>query len=656
MYSLRVRDAKMKILISTPLTRLQFALWIKLLMFNLLLTLPPLLGGQIVPSTGQIALTTIPAYGDISTPLTGRVVGLANPSTYAVAPLIFVEGLGWYSKPVCAQTTVLVQSDGTWSLPIVDPAAIRIAAFVVPVGTMVACTLGSAGLPSALISQSVGHLVINRPDPFAPTLTFAGFKWKVKANFFGSPIFPGPCVFSNSANNIWVDGYGFLHLRVTKDTTGNWNCAEVYSQRVFGYGQHSFTLGSQVSNFDPNLVLGLFTFDDIDASFSNREIDIEFSRFGNPSDTNNAQFVIQPAAPNRFIFPSDINSLQLFEWRPSEVFFSSFGANGQLVNQLPDTSGVPRIGTQEVRMNLWIFNQVPPTIPTEVIIQDYRFVPHAVDYDGDGILDYAIWRPLDGSWWVINTSSPDSYSFQQWGAAGDIAVSRDFDGDGKRDYAVWRPSNGVWYIIPSSDPSQPLSLQWGLPGDVPVPADYDGDGIADLAVWRPSNGVWYIIPSSSPSQPVYLQWGQSGDIPVPADYDGDGIADLAVWRPSTGSWFVVPSTNSARPFAQQWGAPGDVPVPEDYDGDGVADLAVWRPMNGVWYVIPSSNPSKPVYQQWGASGDIPVPRDYDNDAKADFGVWRPGNGVWYVIPSSTPENPRTQQWGALGDIPVYKQP
>lgn len=137
--------------------------------------------------------------------------------------------------------------------------------------------------------------------------------------------------------------------------------------------------------------------------------------------------------------------------------------------------------------------------------------PANADFDGDGTSDISVFRPSDGTWHFVE-SSTGQYRVEQFGMNGDKAVPGDYDGDSKTDLAVFRPSEGVWYIRNSSDSSVD-AIRWGLSTDVLAPADYDGDKMTDPAVYR--NGVWYILRSSDGTID-YRYFGTGSDIPIPS--------------------------------------------------------------------------------------------------------------------------------------------
>ena len=302
-------------------------------------------------------------------------------------------------------------------------------------------------------------------------------------------------------------------------------------------------------------------------------------------------------------------------------------ATGAIVAQVPGAGIALGSGPPPVpgRQQLYIMpsSGIPPAAIALGAPGDH---PVPRDYDGDGWIDLAVWRPRDEQGegvWLIRRSSDGVLVRQPWGAAafGDVPVPADYDGDGRIDVAVWRPFQGGFYVVRSSDGSA-FAQAWGGFGDVPVPADYDGDGRADLAIWRPGVGdepsTWFILNTAEP--PSSIQLGEPTDLPVPADYDGDGRADPAVWRPTTGEWFV--HLAGTQHIMTVFGEPGDVPVPADYDGDGRADFAVWRPRTGEWF-IKSSRAIGVTTRHWGAPGDRPLPADYDGDGRADPTVYRP---------------------------------
>ncbi len=276
--------------------------------------------------------------------------------------------------------------------------------------------------------------------------------------------------------------------------------------------------------------------------------------------------------------------------------------------------------------------------------------PVPADYDGDGRVDLAVFRPASGQW-SIQQSTGGLRLLQLGTTNRDLPIPADYDGDGRVDPAVFRPDTAQWTIQLSTGGLR--TIQFGMAGhDLPIPADYDGDGQVDLALFRPSTAQWIIRYSAGGA--LVRQFGMGGhDLPIPADYDGDGQVDLALFRPSTAQWIIRYSAGGA--LVRQFGMGGhDLPIPADYDGDGQVDLALFRPSTAQWIIRYSAGGA--LVRQFGMAGhDLPIPADYDDDGQADMGIVRPSTAQWALCCSRQGSAVNVFGRSGLGRLPEIGQ-
>lgn len=341
----------------------------------------------VAAAQSAVVFTSIPDLGAFDD-LAGRVEN-ATPADHRVAVYIFVEGSGWWNKPTFDDAATPIAGDGTWTADITtgsgDETASKIAAFLVAATYTPPRAEGTAALPPTLLSESVAHAAVSRSAGSTTRLIyFSGEEWWVKSS--GTPVGPGPNIFSESRDNVWLDDQKRLHLKITKDGE-NYRCAEIVSDRSFGYGSYVFRLGSAVDILDPNVILGLFTWSD-DPDWHYREIDIEFTRWGEAANED-SQFVVQPwdtpGNMERFnIGPDHVPSSHGFTWLPESIVFRSARGTAYLIPESGDVirewaytgADIPVPGNEKARMNLWLRLGLAPLDEQEieVIIDSFDFV------------------------------------------------------------------------------------------------------------------------------------------------------------------------------------------------------------------------------------------------------------------------------------------
>ena len=327
-------------------------------------------------------MTEIPVWGDKELLLRGRVHEV-EPAAHRVAVYIHVGG-GWWTKPTFAEPATAIEPDGTWTCDIttggLDHEATRIAAFLISAADPPPLMQGEGEFPAALSQSVLDEVQVVRF--YRRRIDFAGLQWHVKTG--SAPLGPGPNLFTDSEDAVWADEEG-LHLTLAQREAG-WQVTEVISDQTFGYGTYRIALRAAAEHFDPRVVFGFFTWDDLAAEQSYREIDIELSYWGVASDPN-SQFAVQPYALPGHLHRFDARygdreSIHTFTWAPGRIDFASIAqGTGDPVEQHWSFrgDGVPETGAEQVRLNLWLLNGEAPADgrDVEVVVTSFSFEPLA---------------------------------------------------------------------------------------------------------------------------------------------------------------------------------------------------------------------------------------------------------------------------------------
>jgi hypothetical protein len=168
---------------------------------------------------------------------------------------------------------------------------------------------------------------------------------------------PGPNTFDSDL--VAVNGAGQLVLEIS-DRLGGWRCAQVQGPHL-GYGKYTWTISSAVHDYDRNLVLGLFTYDNTAGPYF-REIDLEISQFGNATSERGWCNLQPGGAGKQFWFNprSDGPHTFSFTWAAGKLRWEVATA-GRVVESFLTTTAVPTPGTATpVLMNFWLFGGNAP--------------------------------------------------------------------------------------------------------------------------------------------------------------------------------------------------------------------------------------------------------------------------------------------------------
>jgi hypothetical protein len=287
------------------------------------------------------------------------------------------SGGAWWIQPVIEHPFTEIQNDSTWKSSThlgTEYAALLVESGYHPALKTSTLPTEGDGVVALIAVKGQVRVVVSTPK----VLHFSGFDWTVLDGESDRGGFVNPY----EPANAWIDQKGYLHLRMAF-RNGRWTCAEVNLTRSLGYGTYTFVV-EDTAHLGPSAALGLYTRDLGGTTEGPNELDIELSRWGNPTGRN-AQYVVQPYyVPQnvfRFTAPGGVLT-QSFRWEPGVATFqtklgSTTKPGTKIVSSHVFASEVPAPATETVYIDLYDFHRsmAVEQRSVEIVVEKFEYLP-----------------------------------------------------------------------------------------------------------------------------------------------------------------------------------------------------------------------------------------------------------------------------------------
>lgn len=312
-----------------------------------------------------ITFTRIPQADPDGSALNDIIEGRVSGAAPGLKIALYAKTGKWWVQPLVDQPLTDLRPDFSWTNA--THLGTHYAALLVKDGYRPQNALDV--LPQTDENVRAVAVVPGAAQPPSHMADFAGYRWRLR----DAPSSRGGKN-DYSSSNISVDEKGAMHLRIAK-TDKDWSCAEASLTRNFGYGTYEMVVRG-LDTLEPFAVFDMFTYDYASGAQHNREMNIEFSRWGSPT-LKNAQYVLQPyyvaANVHRFTAPAGTLTFSL-RWEQDRATFRTL-RGASLVSEQIFTAGVPTPGIESMRVALYIFrsNIAKVERPMEVAIERFSY-------------------------------------------------------------------------------------------------------------------------------------------------------------------------------------------------------------------------------------------------------------------------------------------